>query len=372
MAEISRAVVLDKPNGSFTVYEVQVPDPGQDELVVQIELCGVCGTDVHIYDATLPGVTYPLVLGHEPVGIISRLGKGVTQDYTGRPVKEGDRIYILAGFCGRCYYCSVADRPNMCENAVCLGAHCWPDREMLLQGGFAQYAHLSDPMVAFLRMDGVDADTAVSLEPLGTAVQAVERANIRVGSTVVIQGSGAIGLFTLMAARELGALKTIMVGAPETRLTLAREFGADVTINIEEITDPQQRIDMVKTETTERRGADVVFECTGVPAAVPEGIDMTRIAGTYVVVGQYSDQGTVPINPYYITIRDLTVIGSKSWNVGHNVRARALMEANKYPVHKAISHKMPLERVGDVIAAMQHGYRLDGSEIRKVAIAPWK
>ncbi len=369
MAEISRALVLDKPNGSFAVQEAEVPDPGTGEIVVRTELCGVCGTDVHIYEGAIPGIPFPLVLGHEPEGIVWKLGKGVTQDYTGRPLKEGDHIYILAAFCGRCYFCSVVDRPNMCEHAVCMGAGCWPDREMLLQGGYAQYMHITDPKLAFLRMD-VDADEAVILEPLATGIQAAERACLKAGSTVVVQGSGAIGLCTLVAARELGAHKTILVGAPASRLAVARELGADVTIDIEEVKDAETRVEMIKDETA-GRGADVVFECTGVPAAVPEGIDMTRTAGTYILVGQYSDQGTVPINPYYITIRDLAVIGSKSWNVGHCVRARTLVEAKKYPLSRMISHKLPLERVADGFAAMKHGYRLDGREIGKLVVAPW-
>lgn len=369
MAEFSKAAVLDRPNGAFTVQEVQIPDPGPGELVMRIELCGVCGTDVHMYHGKFPWVTYPVVLGHEPVGIIAKLGKGVTHDFTGRPVKEGDRIYILGGSCGRCYFCTVVGRPNMCERIVGLGFNSWPDQEPLLQGGYAQYVHLTDPTVAFLRMD-VDPDTAVSLEPFTIGVHAVERANLPIGSTVVVQGSGAIGLFTTVAAKEKGAHKVIVVGAPATRLALASEFGADVTINIEEVTDPQVRIEMVRTETPGGYGADAVFECTGVPAAVPEGIEMTRRAGTYVVAGHYSDLGTVPINPFYITIRDLTVLGIRASAMTHWVRARPLLEAKKYPLAKVVSHKLPLERVGDAMAAMSHGYRLDGEQVRKLVIAP--
>ncbi len=257
----------------------------------------------------------------------------------------------------------------MCERIVGLGFNSWPDQDPLLQGGYAQYVHLTDPTVAFLRMD-VDADTAVSLEPFTIGVHAAERANPSIGSTVVVQGSGAIGLFTTVAAREKGAHKVIVVGAPATRLALAREFGAEVTINIEEVTDPRERIEMAKAETPGGHGADVVFECTGVPAAVPEGIEMTRRAGTYVVAGHYSDLGTVPINPFYITIRDLTVIGIRASAMAHWVRARPLLEAKEQLFAKVLSHKLPLERVGDAIEAMSQGYRLDGEEVRKLVIEP--
>jgi L-iditol 2-dehydrogenase len=128
---------------------------------------------------------------------------------------------------------------------------------------------------------------------------------------------------------------------------------------------------MVKAETPGGHGADVVFECTGVPAAVPEGIDMTRRAGTYVVAGHYSDAGTVPINPFYITIRDLTIVGIRASALTHWVRARPLLEAQEYPFAQMISHKVPLERVGDAIGAMTGDYRLDGEEIRKLAVAPF-
>jgi L-iditol 2-dehydrogenase len=370
MTEFSQAAVLDKPNGSFTLEEARVPDPGPGELVVRIELCGICGTDAHMYHGKFPWVSYPVVLGHEPVGIIHKLGDGVTHDFTGRPVQEGDRVYILGGSCGRCYFCAVIGRPNMCEQLVGLGFNSWPDEEPLLQGGYAQYVHITDPTVAFLRMD-VDADTAVALEPFTIGVHAAERAGLRIGSTVVVQGSGAIGLFTAAAAREQGAHKVIVIGAPATRLALAREFGADVVISIEEVRDPQARVEMVKAETPGGHGADVVFECTGVPAAVPEGIDMTRRAGTYVVAGHYSDAGTVPINPFYITIRDLTIVGIRASALTHWVRARPLLEAQEYPFAQMISHKVPLERVGDAIGAMTGDYRLDGEEIRKLAVAPF-
>ncbi len=367
----SRAALLDRPDGTFTIEQVTVPDPNPDELVVRIELCGVCGTDVHMFHGRFPWVEYPLVLGHEPVGIIEKLGKNITTDFTGRPISEGDRIYILGGSCGHCYYCAVLKRPNMCVKIVGLGFNCWyPQQDRLLQGGYAEYVHLIDPTLAFLRMD-VDALTAVALEPFSVAVHMAERAGITIGSTVAIQGAGAIGLYALVAAKEKGAVKTIVVGAPASRLTLAKEFGADVVVNIEEVKDPAERIELVKQETPGKYGADVTIECTGVPAAVVEGLEMTRRAGTYVVGGHYSDNGTVPINPFYhITIKDVTIVGVRASDVSHSVRARPLFEMKKYPFDKAISHRLPLSRVADAMKAMTTDYRLDGQEIRKLAIAP--
>ena len=102
----------------------------------------------------------------------------------------------------------------------------------------------------------------------------------------------------MIAAKETGAFKTIVIGAPESRLELAKEFGADVTINIEEIPDAEERIELVKKETPGGYGADVVFECAGVPTAIPEGLDMVRRGGTYVVAGHFTDVGEVSINPF--------------------------------------------------------------------------
>jgi len=370
MMKKGKAVILDKPNGEFTIDEEQLPEPKENEILVKQEMCGVCGTDAHMYHGRLPGTRFPIVLGHECVGIITKLGKDVKVDQTGEAVKEGDRIYIVPGLrCGKCYFCMVLFEPTLCVNSTAYGFRPFLDQLPHFQGGYAEYIYMNHPNSTFLKMH-VSPEIAVLLEPLTIGIHQVDKARLHAGDTAVIQGCGAIGLFTLVAAKETGAHKTIVIGAPKSRLDLAKEFGADLTINIEEVTDAKERIEMVKSETAGCYGADVVFECTGFPNAISEGIDMLRRGGSYVVAGHFTDVGNVSLNPFlHFTNKQINLIGVWGNDIGHFVRGRPILESGKYPFFKIISHKLPLERVKDAIDAISTNYRLDDKEVRKIVIA---
>lgn len=369
MALRGKAAVLDRPNGTFTIEEFDVPEPDPDGLLVRQELCGICATDAYMARGHLPNVTFPLVLGHETVGIVERLGVNVTADLTGRPVAVGDRVYIAPGIsCRTCVYCTVFRQPTLCLKRRGYGFRPQKDQPPHFQGGFSQYVNLI-PGSTFLKMES-DAREASLLEPLTIGIHQVERARIEVGATVVIQGAGAIGILTLAAARQAGALRTIVVGAPQTRLDLAKEYGADVVINLEEVPDAAERVRLVKAETPGGFGADVVFECAGVPAAIPEGLDMLRRGGTFVEAGHYTDHGDVAINPFrHLVNKQITLVGAWGADTPHFVIGRGLIESGRFPFADLISHTVPLERLADGIAAIGTTYRLDGEEIRKVAVA---
>jgi L-iditol 2-dehydrogenase len=288
----------------------------------------------------------------------------------GEPIKEGDRVYIFPPVrCGKCYYCTVINAPNLCLNPSAYGVKPPSEDNLYFSGGYSDYVYLTHPLTRVLKMN-VDADTAVLLEPLSIGVHSVDRVCMQTGSVAAIQGSGAIGLFTMIAAKETGAYKAVVIGAPASRLQLAKEFGADMTINIEEIKDSEKRIDLVKKESTGNFGADVVFECAGVPAAITEGIDMLRRGGTYVVTGHYSDVGEIPINPFkHLCNKHITIVGVWGGILPSFARSKPLIESGKYPFSKIVSHKLPLERLGDAMTALSTDYRLDGKEVCKIVIA---
>ncbi len=363
-----KAAVLDRPNGTFTVEELDVPEPTPNGILVRQELCGLCATDAYMYRGHLPGLTFPLVLGHETVGIVEKLGTNVTADSSGRPLTVGDRVYVVPGLsCGRCLFCSVHHEPTLCVQGSGYGFRPLPAEPPHFQGGYAQYLNLVEGST-FLKMEA-GAEAAVALEPFSIGINQVSRIKMNVSSTVVIQGAGAIGILTLAAAKEAGALKTIIIGAPKARLELAKGFGADVTISIEEVPDPAERVRMVKDETLGGYGADIVFECSGVPAAIPEGLDMLRRGGTYVEPGHFTDHGDVPINPFrHIVNKQSIVVGVWGSSTPHFVFGRAIIESGKYPFADLVSHRLPLERVSDGVEAIGKTYRVDGEEIRKVAI----
>src|SRR6266852_1829893 len=239
----ARAVVLDKPHGTFRVEDLPVPEPAPGTVLLRMELSGCCATDAHTYLGQWQTV-FPVLLGHENVGRVEATGPGGQQDFLGRDLKAGDRLFARWGWCGQCYECRTLQQPRRCRNrSSSVGT------PMPFSGGFAEYLYLSSPQTTFMLKMDAPASTAVLSEPLGVAVTAVRRAQPRLGETIVVQGCGAIGLLTLGLARQAGATRAIVVGAPAERLEVARAFGADVTINIDEVRDPAERTHAVLAET---------------------------------------------------------------------------------------------------------------------------
>lgn len=366
-----RVVVLDKPKGKFTVKEYPVPEPGPGTLLLKVEMCGICGTDVHYWlgDEPILRFPFPVLFGHEVVGRAVSIGEGVNTDILGNPVKIGDRIILVPLVtCGKCYYCTIAREPVKCLNAKAYG-HI-QDGKPYFTGGYSDYLYVFIPNTVFLKTD-LPAEVAIFTEPLSIAVNAVERVRVNPGETVVIQGSGPIGLMTLICAMEAGATKTIVVGGPKERLKLAEELGADRTINIYDVKDSRKRVEIVRKETPGGFGADVVFECAGVPEAVPEGIDYLRFFGRYCEAGNFANTGTVEINPCtHICAKCAIIVGAWSSLPDHCVKALRILETGKYPIEKLISHKLPLERLEEAFRALSTNYEIDGKEATKVVVTP--
>lgn len=364
-----KIALLSAPFGEFTIEKLKVPEPKKGEILVKQSMCGVCGTDVHMYQGHLPGTEYPIVLGHEPVGTIEKLGEGVKADHSGRPVDEGDLIYVIPGLpCGKCYFCSVLREPTLCVDGTAYGFNPFPENPRSFSGGYGEYIYMNHPWSTSVKLNAKP-EASVFLEPLTIGIHSADRARLRVGDTVVIQGCGAVGISALVAAKETGAFNTIVIGAPESRLEFAKEFGAEMTISIEDVTDPEERVKLVKAETNGEYGVDAVFECTGVPAAIPEGIKMLRRGGTYVVAGHFTDAGNTSLNPFAdFNNKHVTLVGVWGGNVSHFVRGRPLIESGKYPFEKFVSHKLPLERCEDAMKAIMGNYRLDGKEVKKIVM----
>src|SRR5436309_11442925 len=223
----------------FEIREYSVPGSAPGTILLRQELSGICGTDVHNWEyQRLKG---DILLGHENTGLIERLGDGVETDYLGRPLGVGDRIVFPPGTPHGGYGFLTADGPPP------------------FRGGFADYIFIQ-PDSCVLKT-GLPPEVAVLAEPFSVGVHGVMRSGLRFGDTVVIQGSGAIGLLTLIAARASGAGKLIMVGGRTGRLQLARNIGADVLIDISEVRDAEERTRIVLESTSHGEGADVVFEC---------------------------------------------------------------------------------------------------------------
>ena len=316
ISRIGKAVVLDKPNGKFLIKDYPVPEPQKGTLLIKQEMCGICASDTHMYKGDIPGLPFPMIIGHEITGRIDKLGEGINSDIVGKRVNEGDRIVLIpALLCGKCYYCKILKEPTSCLNELDYGFMGPADVEPYFQGGYAEYIYAASPLTEFLKTS-LSAKIACLLEPFTMGLRCAELANMGPNDTIVIQGSGPIGLFNLVAAKESNVKRTIIIGGPKQRLALAKKLGADVIIDINDVINPQERVKMVREQTAHGLGADVVVECTGIPAAVPEGIEMLRRLGTYVEVGHFSDNGTCQINPYFHLVQKqakiLSVFGSET------------------------------------------------------------
>jgi threonine dehydrogenase-like Zn-dependent dehydrogenase len=308
-----RAAVLREFDQPIEVVNVTASEPGPGTVLVDIDYAGVCGTDVHLHQGRLP-VPTPLILGHEAVGRVASLGEGVTTDSLGKPLQQGDTVTWASSIpCGSCFYCVIEKEFSLCERRLVYGINQSVTEPPHLSGGWAEQIHLRPGSTVVRLPPEVSSLQAVSLGCAGpTVAHALLRtAPLRVGGFVVVQGSGPVGMAAAMYARLAGAGTVVMVGGPAPRLALATALGlCDMTVDIEEHPDAEDRLGLVLRETPGARGADLVVEAAGAPVAVTEGIDMCRRNGRYVVVGQYTDHGTTPINPHLITQKQLQVFGS--------------------------------------------------------------
>ncbi|MFL9901280.1 zinc-binding dehydrogenase [Paraburkholderia fungorum] len=354
--EFSRAAVLREFKAPLRIEEVPVPRETEvGAALVKIEMCSICGTDVHLWQGSLSlKVNLPVIIGHEMVGRVIRAGAGVATDSVGTPLKVGDRIVYTHTSCGGCFFCTTARKPTLCTNRR---AYMYENIEHApyLLGGFSEYGYVL-PQAGRLRVPDSVPNELASLS--SCALRSVMNAFSQLGEiepteTVLIQGAGPLGLLATANARVRGAKKIIVVGSPAPRLEMARLFGADVCIPVEGTT-PEERMASVLAET-EGRGADIVMEFTGVPAAFAEGLALARKGGRYLVVGQLGEAATT-VQPSMIVKKNLQVIGSFSGDARSYSLALQFLEAHQhdFPFHQMISGRYKLDDVNLALTRMKN------------------
>lgn len=346
MRENALASVMLQPNQEFETRKFPLPNVEPKGALAKIEMAGICGTDIHIWRGRRR-VPLPIILGHEGIGRIYRLGEKLKIDSAGRKLNEGDRVvWSVVLTCDECYGCVIEKDQAACLNRKLYG-YMSCEKEPYLNGTFSTHIYLRPGSVVFRIPEELSNEALVPLScALSVAYHSVERANTKVGMDIVIQGTGPVGLYCTAFAKEIGA-KTIIVGQSPIRLELARLFGVDHIIDRSKISTPDERIDVVK-EITYGKGADIVFECTGSPSVIPEGIEMCKRLGKYVLVGTASeDVGTVPIDPSKVTLKALTLMGLRAYEPVHLLRAIEFLhsKAEIYPFEKVITDKFTLHEV---------------------------
>jgi threonine dehydrogenase-like Zn-dependent dehydrogenase len=286
--------VIPKPNSPVELREVPEAQLEENSAILDVELSEVCGTDVYLQKGLLQGVPYPLVPGHVSVGHLSKI-RGALFDVEGRPFREGDRLTFLDVHrtCYSCWYCLVAKATTRCPQRKVYGITYGLDDGLC--GGWAEQIYLK-PGTRCIRLDGDPETFMAGGCALPTALHAVERGDIAIGDTVLVLGSGPVGINAIMLAMMRGALRVLCIGAPANRLEVATQVGASDVFNFEERSEAE-RLEWV-LERTNGRGADVTIEATGAPDAVRQAMRCTRDAGRVVIVGQYTDHGETSFNPH--------------------------------------------------------------------------
>lgn len=342
------------PGQPLELWDLDDPPLEPGSILLETVASEVCGTDVHLFHGQLSGVPYPIIPGHVSVGRVLE-ARGVGRDAMGNPLAPGDVVtfYDVHETCWSCWHCLVARQPNRCPSRKVYGIT-YSAREGLL-GGWAEKIYLKPGVKVFRLPAGLSADQVIGGGcGLFTGFAAVDRSEMGMADTVLVQGAGPVGLSAAAFAGLAGAGRVLMIGAPESRLVLARELGVDETFDLEETTSALRRDRIL--ELTAGRGADVVIEAAGHASAIPEGLDLLRDGGTYVVVGHYSDAGEIPLNPHLqVNRKHARILGQWGTEFHHLVRALTLMARHreKLPLNRIIGKRYPLAKANEALADVE-------------------
>ncbi len=363
MKETAKVAMLVKP-GEFELKEFAIPQISDDQMLIKVEGCGVCGTDGHEYKRDPFGLC-PVVLGHEGSGEIVKIGKNIKVDSAGIPVSVGDKIVTCVIPCGECNACrNTPARTNLCEKCGVYGL--FPDDEIHLNGYFAEYMVVR-PNSTFFNVTGMNLDQRMLVEPAAVAVHAVERAKttglLRFNTSVLVQGCGPIGLMVMAVLRTLGIENIIALDGNDSRLELAKEMGATQTFNFTSYADFNALLAEVKTATA-GLGAEFVFQCTGVAKAESNAWKLVRRGGGLCEVGFFMDGGECSINPHYdLCNKEITAVGSwvyspQDYPITFDFLKRA--SGIGLPIEKLVTHKFKL---ADIQEALETNVQMKGIKV---------
>ena len=334
---------MPAPQVPVEIREFKEPDIAVGGMLLRTIYSEVCGTDVHLWHGRLAGVPYPIIPGHVSVGYADKL-RGTVTAADGRAIREGDRVvfYDVHRTCGRCYACAVSGTPTKCPQRKVYGIT--DSATDGLFGGWSEAIYLEPGVVAAVLPESVAPEDYIGGGcGLITAVHAIDRASLRLTDSVLVQGTGAVGLCIIALARISGASTIVAIGAPGDRLDLARRMGATLTLDLQTTTEAD-RLTRVR-EVTGGRGVDVAIEAAGSPRAFEEGLVLVRDGGRYVIAGHYTDAGASTINAHHhINRKHLEIRGCWGSEAGHFVRALTVLDLH--------ARTVPFRDIGAKIYAM--------------------
>ncbi|WP_319035198.1 zinc-binding dehydrogenase [Microbacterium sp. LRZ72] len=332
----------------FKSYDVPQPEPGG--LVLKTRRANVCGSDIHQYHYNSPALKQA-VLGHEFVGDVAALGAGVKTDNAGTSVHVGDRVVpVYYVTCRHCPSCLRGDL-GMCQNAL----REWsknPDQPPHFFGGLSTHYYVSPDQYFFKVPEELDDAVAAGANcGLAQMIFALDHTRLRDDSTLLIQGAGGLGLYATAVAKERGA-RVIVIEGVRDRIALAKQFGADEIVDMNEFDTSEARVERV-LELTTGKGPDIVLEVTGVAAAFPESVALARVGGEVVSVGNLNvgEGFEVSIAPGTVTRKSLTVRGALRYDPWYLNRALAFLSRTqeRYPFESLTKQPHAFENLRDAI-----------------------
>jgi L-iditol 2-dehydrogenase len=330
---------------------IDIPSPGPGELLVKIGAAVTCGTDIKTYERGHPAIIkkVPSTFGHEFSGQVVEVGKGLENFI------EGDRVTCCnAAPCGECYYCKIGHR-NLCEDLL------------ILNGAYAEYIVIPSRIVkvnTYKLSDHMTYQEAAVSEPLGTAIHCIRHAGIRQGDTVVVLGSGPLGLMICRLAHLQGARVILSGEITEGRKRVAENFGVNDFVNLLEVKDTKERIQLVKDLTTARKGTDVAIEAAGFPEAWEEAIQMVRKAGTVVFHGGCKAGTMINLDTHVMHYDEHKLIGVFHQDPEDYRRSVQMLTSRLVDGREFVTETMPLNQL---ISAFERVRRFEGI---KFAIDP--
>ena len=358
----SRVAMLTKLE-HFDIQEYPIPELGDDDILVKVEGCGVCGTDAHEFKRD-PFSLIPVVLGHEGTGEIVKMGKNVKKDSAGKPLAVGDKVVTCMIF---------KDNPDITmfdlnkQNVG--GADVYgllPDDDKKLNGWFADYILVRGGSTIF-NVSDLDLDSRILIEPCAVLIHAVERAKttgiLRFNSRVVVQGCGPIGLICIAVLRTMGIENIVAVDGENKRLEFAKLMGATQTVNFKEHKGVEALADGVKNAFGGYL-ADFAFQCTGSPVAHANIYKFIRNGGGLCELGFFINGGDATINPHFdICSKEITTVGSWVYTLRDYVTTFDFLKRAKgigLPLEKLITHKYPLDKINE---ALETNLKMEGLKI---------
>lgn len=347
-ARVAMLTSLEK----FEIKEFPMPTVGDDDILVKVEGCGVCGTDAHEYKRDPFGLI-PVVLGHEGTGEIVKMGKNVKKDSAGKDLHIGDKVVTCMIFKDNADITMFDMNKQNVGDADVYGL--LPDDDIHLNGWFADYLLIRGGSTVF-NVSDLDLDSRILIEPSAVLIHAVERAKttgiLRFNSRVVVQGCGPIGLLCIAVLRTMGIENITAVDGNQTRLEFAKRLGATKTVDFTEHQGIEALSEAVK-DSFDGHLADFAFQCTGSPVAHANIYKFIRNGGGLCELGFFVNGGDASINPHFdLCAKEITVVGSWVYTLRDYATTFDFLKRAKaigLPLAELITHKYTLDEINEAL-----------------------